>query len=123
MTMPEHAVLSDPLVNGHQSGAASPINVLMVTDHLGYAGGIIHGATRYYEQVLPRLERRRINMRLCILGDEHPFAETLEEVLSNLVVDGPASVSASLQLTERCDLVHQGLPPSLRSDGRGARSV
>jgi glycosyltransferase involved in cell wall biosynthesis len=52
----------------------------MVTDHLGYAGGIIHGATRYYQQVLPRIDRRRIDMRLCILGGEHPFASTLERL-------------------------------------------
>lgn len=55
------------------------INVLFVTDHLGHAGGVIHGASRYYLQVLPRLDRTRFNVRLCILGPHHPFASTLAE--------------------------------------------
>lgn len=52
----------------------------MVTDHLGYDGGIIHGASRYYEQVLPRLDPARVRVRLCILGRRHPFASRLEQV-------------------------------------------
>ena len=30
-----------------------PIRVLFVNDHLGYAGGVIHGVARYLSTVLP----------------------------------------------------------------------
>jgi glycosyltransferase involved in cell wall biosynthesis len=68
-----------PVPSSHRSGrAARPVNVLMVTDHLGHANGVIHGASRYYMQVFPRFDRSRFNVQLCILGDWHPFADTLE---------------------------------------------
>jgi glycosyltransferase involved in cell wall biosynthesis len=58
--------------------AAQRLNVLMVTDHLGHANGVIHGASHYYLQVLPRLDSRRFNVTLCVLRDRHPFADELE---------------------------------------------
>jgi glycosyltransferase involved in cell wall biosynthesis len=55
-----------------------PLNVLLVTDHLGHANGAIHGASRYYLQVLPRFDPARFNVGLCVLRERHPFAEALE---------------------------------------------
>jgi len=63
-----------------QRGSARRLNVLFVTDHLGYVNGVIHGASRYYLQVLPRFDRQRFNVQLCILRGWHPFAEELEQV-------------------------------------------
>jgi glycosyltransferase involved in cell wall biosynthesis len=59
------------------SPLARPLNVLMVTDHLGHANGVIHGASQYYLQVLPRLDPARFAVTLCILRGYHPFAEEL----------------------------------------------
>lgn len=55
------------------------ISVLLVTDHLGHANGVIHGASRYYLQVLPRLDRARYDVGLCVLRERHPFADALEK--------------------------------------------
>lgn len=66
---------------GHSSALVDrPLRVLFVADHLGYAGGVMHGASRYYLDVLPRLNRGgRVRAELFILGEPHPFASRLEE--------------------------------------------
>ncbi len=57
-----------------------PIRVLFVTDHFGYARGVIHGATRYVQTVLPRLDRHEVEPTLFILRDPHPAAQELKQV-------------------------------------------
>ena len=54
------------------------IKVLFVNDHLGYPGGVIHGATRYFLNVLPRLNRDEIDLKVCFFRERHPAAEQLE---------------------------------------------
>ncbi len=51
--------------------------VLFLSDHLGHAGGVVHGATRYFLTVLPRIDPRRIDLTVCFLQGDHPAAETL----------------------------------------------
>jgi glycosyltransferase involved in cell wall biosynthesis len=65
---------------GAAGAACGRLKVMLVTDHLGHANGVIHGASRYYLQVLPRIDRERFDVQLCILRGRHPFAEELEQV-------------------------------------------
>lgn len=58
----------------------SRARVLYVNDHLGYEGGAIHGGTRLYESVIPRLNSRGVRTSLCILGNTHPAATRLREL-------------------------------------------
>jgi glycosyltransferase involved in cell wall biosynthesis len=61
-----------------RGSARAPLRVMFVADHLGHAGGVIHGASRYYLEVLPRLDPARVGVSLCILRGRHPFAGELE---------------------------------------------
>jgi glycosyltransferase involved in cell wall biosynthesis len=70
--------ISPRFIDAAAAAPVRPLNILMVTDHLGHANGVIHGASRYYLQVLPRIDRARFNVTLCILRDRHPFADELE---------------------------------------------
>jgi glycosyltransferase involved in cell wall biosynthesis len=51
--------------------------VLMVADHIGYAGGVVHGATTYFLEVLPELVQAGVKLTTCFLRDPHPAAEGL----------------------------------------------
>jgi glycosyltransferase involved in cell wall biosynthesis len=53
--------------------------VLIVADHFGYAGGVIHGVTSYYLNVLPRVRLRGVELRCCFLREPHPVADRLRE--------------------------------------------
>ena len=57
----------------------APVRVLLVNDHLGYEGGVIHGATQLFYTILTRLDPERARGRLCILKGRHPAAERFEE--------------------------------------------
>ena len=53
------------------------MRALWVMDHLGMPGGVIHGATRYFLNVLPRLRPDRVKITLCFLGPHHPVEAEL----------------------------------------------
>jgi glycosyltransferase involved in cell wall biosynthesis len=53
--------------------------VLFLSDHLGYAEGIIHGATTYFLHVLPALQQAGIPLTVVFLRNRHPVAEQLEQ--------------------------------------------
>jgi glycosyltransferase involved in cell wall biosynthesis len=53
--------------------------VLILADHFGYAGGVVHGVTTYYLTVLPRVRAQGIELRCCFLREAHPVAEQLRE--------------------------------------------
>lgn len=52
--------------------------VLFLSDHLGHAGGVVHGATRYFLTVLPRIDRSLIDLTVCFLHEPHPAAAALQ---------------------------------------------
>lgn len=52
--------------------------VLFVSDHLGHDGGRIHGATRYFLDVLPRLSEQGVLGSVCFLRGPHAARSTLE---------------------------------------------
>ena len=56
-----------------------PIRVLVINDHLGYTGGVIHGVTTYFA-TLSGFDRRQVEPCLCILGPRHPAAERFEAI-------------------------------------------
>ncbi len=56
----------------------SQIRLLFLSDHLGYADGVIHGATTYFLNVLPALKAAEINLQACFLRMRHPISEKLE---------------------------------------------
>jgi glycosyltransferase involved in cell wall biosynthesis len=50
----------------------TPIKVLMMNDHMGYSGGVIHGVTRYFLSVVPHFDPGRVMVTTCFLRGEHP---------------------------------------------------
>lgn len=53
------------------------LRVLVLGDHFGYAGGVVHGITSYYLTVLPWIRRAGIDVRCLFLRQPHPSAEAL----------------------------------------------
>lgn len=53
-------------------------HILFLSDHLGYAEGVIHGASTYFLHVLPALPRAGVALTVCFLRGRHPAAEQLE---------------------------------------------
>jgi glycosyltransferase involved in cell wall biosynthesis len=53
--------------------------VLILADHLGYPGGITHGCTSYFLNILPALRRAGADLTACFLRDPHPAAQRLRE--------------------------------------------
>ncbi len=56
------------------------VRVLFLSDHFGYAGGVIHGATRYFLAVLPRLRSHGIDLTIAFLRGDHPASAQLREL-------------------------------------------
>ena len=62
------------------SNGSRPLKVLFVSDHLGHTNGRIHGATRYFLDVLPRLQKSpEVQLHVVFLRGYHEMAEKLEE--------------------------------------------
>jgi glycosyltransferase involved in cell wall biosynthesis len=53
--------------------------VLFVSDHFGHADGVIHGATRYFLTVLPRLLHRGTDLHVAFLRGEHSASELIKD--------------------------------------------
>ena len=62
---------SDVLVEGR------PMRVLALSDHLGHAGGKVHGGTTYFVSVLPALKEAGVQLTVCFMSYAHPAAEQL----------------------------------------------
>lgn len=54
------------------------MRVLFLSDHLGYANGVTHGATTYFMSVLPQLASEGIDLTVCFLRNRHEAANRLE---------------------------------------------
>jgi len=50
---------------------------MVLGDHFGYPGGVPHGVTSYFLQVLPALLDAGIDLTACFLREPHPAAEAL----------------------------------------------
>lgn len=55
------------------------VRVLFLSDHFGHGSGVIHGATRYFLTVLPRLSQRGIDLSVAFLRGDHPASGQLIE--------------------------------------------
>jgi len=53
--------------------------VLMLGDHFGYAGGVAHGGTVYFLNVLPALKQAGLDVTACFLREPHPAAMGLQD--------------------------------------------
>jgi len=51
--------------------------VMILADHLGYAGGVPHGVTTYLLNVLPQLAACGLELTVCFLREPHPAAREL----------------------------------------------
>jgi len=52
-------------------------SVLILSDHLGYPDGVMHGVTTYYLHVLPALVKSGVRLHTCFLREPHPAAAVL----------------------------------------------
>jgi glycosyltransferase involved in cell wall biosynthesis len=53
--------------------------VLILGDHFGYPGGVMHGVTTYYLHVIPALAASGVDVHAAFLREPHPAAEALRE--------------------------------------------
>ncbi len=63
-----------------QQGTTRAVRVLFLSDHFGHAGGVIHGATRYFLTVLPKLQERDVQLSVAFLRESHPQADRLRQM-------------------------------------------
>jgi glycosyltransferase involved in cell wall biosynthesis len=54
--------------------AAGPLRVLLLSDHLGFAHGAVHGVTTYFLEILPAFDRALVAPTLCVLQPRHAAA-------------------------------------------------
>ena len=54
------------------------MRVLALSDHLGHAGGKVHGGTTYFVSVLPALKEAGVELTACFMAPPHPAADQLE---------------------------------------------
>jgi glycosyltransferase involved in cell wall biosynthesis len=52
--------------------------IMVLADHIGYAGGVRHGVTTYLMHVLPLLAAAGVQMTVCFLRGPHAAAADLE---------------------------------------------
>jgi L-malate glycosyltransferase len=59
---------------------ADCVRVLFLSDHFGHAGGVIHGATRYFLTVLPKLKSQDLDLAVAFLREPHPGSDRLRQM-------------------------------------------
>ncbi len=96
-----------------QEPTTSRVRVLFVSDHFGHAGGVIHGATRYFLSVLPRLSGLDVELSVAFLREAHPEAARLRDMGVQPVFFGrakwnPVTVWDVWRMVrrERIDVIH-----------------
>jgi len=71
-------MMDSEVVEAAASGSSMP-RVLFVGDHFGYPGGVSHGVTTYFLEVLPALAAAGVELSACFLREPHPAADALRE--------------------------------------------
>jgi glycosyltransferase involved in cell wall biosynthesis len=91
------------------------IRVALVNDHLGYADGVTHGVTRYFLNVIPRLNAGNIRAEACFLRGPHPAQDQMRRSGIEVTFLGRRKhdprVTADLikfVRTRRIDILHLG---------------
>ena len=89
----------------------SEIDVLFLGDHLGYAGGIVHGVTTYCRAVFPRLIARGVRFRCVFLGESHPAAESLRGagMAVEFLESGRRGIGVALRVADRVRRLRPGV--------------
>jgi glycosyltransferase involved in cell wall biosynthesis len=87
--------------------------ILFIADTLGYPGGVAHGCTSYYLEVLPALVEAGVRLTTCFLRDPHPAAVALRDhgVESTFLSTSRWNPSAVFPLAamareNRCNIMH-----------------
>jgi glycosyltransferase involved in cell wall biosynthesis len=68
----QHAVVE----RGTPAPRSQP-TILFLGDHFGYPGGVAHGVTGYFLNVLPALSEAGVKFSVCFLREPHPAAAAL----------------------------------------------
>jgi glycosyltransferase involved in cell wall biosynthesis len=53
--------------------------VLILGDHFGYPGNVVHGVTTYYLHTIPALAESGLTVHACFLREPHPAADGLRQ--------------------------------------------
>lgn len=61
-----------------ESAPQRPVRVVRLYDHLGYAGGVLHGPGRTILRTTPVFDRTRVHLTVHFVGPTHPAAVDLE---------------------------------------------
>jgi len=77
MTMTKSMTRPDAIVPA--AWASELPRILLVGDHFGYPGGVSHGVTTYFLEVLPALAEAGVELSACFLREPHPAADALRE--------------------------------------------
>lgn len=87
--------------------------VLFIGDKFGYPGGVAHGGTTYFLQVLPALAEAQVEVTSCFLREAHPLAEPLFAqgcgpvfLAAGPIDPSPAWRLASLARQHSCNVIH-----------------
>ena len=60
-------------------GAARPLNIVQICDHLGWPGSRMHGVKRLFTWMIPRFDAERFNVSLISLRSPDTSQERLED--------------------------------------------
>lgn len=89
------------------------LRVMVVGDHLGYPGGVLHGVTTYYLDVLPALAAAGVELTVCFLREPHQASESLRghgiSVLFLSAARGNPLVAlqlAAIARRQQCSILH-----------------
>lgn len=95
------------------------VRVLIVIDHLGFAGGVIHGPGRLLLEQLPRFDRSLVEPSLCVLRPHHPMAERFRAIGVDPIFLGRAKWDPRVT-TDLIRLVRRDAPDVLHLMGEKA---
>ena len=100
------------LLKNHLGGNLSRINVLFVADHLSYEGKM-HGGGRFFWNVLPRFNKNKYNVILCVLRKKNALNDLFMSQGINIRYLGKAKFDPSTFITlrkiikeEKIDILH-----------------
>lgn len=55
------------------------VPVMILGDHFGYPGNVVHGVTTYYLNIIPALVAHGVSVHACFLREPHPAAQELRD--------------------------------------------
>ena len=97
----------------HRASSSDLPRVMILADHFGYPGGVVHGVTTYFLEVLPALAAAGVKLTACFMREPHPAAEALRDcgidpIFLSAARMNPFAVTqvASIARRNRCQVLH-----------------